>query len=152
METLSIPGLAGAGPVDEFRVAKDAKVGYDSSEVNETSSDAGMSKQASEKGSKKKKGKSSGNSKMAQAETGADNQESVPSKSKKGQKKGKVSSGSQAADSKSGARKDEDSLGAISEEWVIQKITSLNPDFEEQGTWSMITLFSEYFSCLVIYS
>ncbi|XP_070043962.1 E3 UFM1-protein ligase 1 homolog isoform X2 [Nicotiana tomentosiformis] len=133
METLSIPGLAGAGPVDEFRVAKDAKVGYDSSEVNETSSDAGMSKQASEKGSKKKKGKSSGNSKMAQAETGADNQESVPSKSKKGQKKGKVSSGSQAADSKSGARKDEDSLGAISEEWVIQKITSLNPDFEEQG-------------------
>ncbi|XP_075093456.1 E3 UFM1-protein ligase 1 homolog [Nicotiana tabacum] len=133
METLSVPGLAGAGPVDEFRVTKDAKVGYDSSEVNETRSDAGISKQASEKGSKKKKGKSSGNSKMEQAETGVDNQESAPSKSKKGQKKGKVSSGSQAADSNSGARKNEDSLGVISEEWVIQKITSLNPDFEEQG-------------------
>ncbi|KAF3633355.1 E3 UFM1-protein ligase 1 -like protein [Capsicum annuum] len=135
METLNIPGLVGAGPVDEFRVAKDAKVGNDNStgEVNETSSDAGISKQTSEKGSKKKKGKSGGNTKMAQAETGADNQESAPSKSKKSQRKGKASSGSQTSDSKSGARKDEDSLGAISEEWVIQKITSLNPDFEEQG-------------------
>ncbi|KAJ8551797.1 hypothetical protein K7X08_028240 [Anisodus acutangulus] len=125
METLSIPGLTGAAPVDESRVAKDAKVVYDNStsEVNETSSDAG-------KGSKKKKGKSSGNTKMGQAETEADNQESAPSKSKKSQRKGKVSSGSQTSDSKSGARKDED---AISEEWVIQKITSLNPDFEELG-------------------
>ncbi|KAK4370416.1 hypothetical protein RND71_009891 [Anisodus tanguticus] len=102
METLNIPGLTGAAPVDESRVAKDAKVVHDNStsEVNETSSDAG-------KGSKKKKRKSSGNSKMAQAERGTDNQESAPS-----------------------ARKDED---AISEEWVIQKITSLNPDFEGQG-------------------
>ncbi|XP_059315182.1 E3 UFM1-protein ligase 1 homolog [Lycium ferocissimum] len=122
METLSIPGLVGAGPVDESR-------DNSTSEVNETSSDAGISKQASEKGSKKKKGKSSGNTKTAQAETGADYQESAPSKSKKSQRKGKVSSGSQTS---SGARKDEDSL-AISEEWVIQKITSLNPDFEEQG-------------------
>ncbi|KAK4709585.1 hypothetical protein R3W88_030510 [Solanum pinnatisectum] len=135
METVSIPGLVGSGPVDEFRVAKDAKVGYDNStiEVNETSSDASISKQASEKGSKKKKGKSGGNTKMAPAETGTDNQESAPSKSKKSQRKGKVSSGSQTSESKSGARKDEDSVGAISEEWVIQKITSLNPDFEEQG-------------------
>ncbi|XP_004251298.2 E3 UFM1-protein ligase 1 homolog [Solanum lycopersicum] len=135
METLTIPGLVGSGPVDEFRVAKDAKVGYDNStiEVNETSSDAGISKQASEKGSKKKKGKSGGNIKMAQAETGTDNQESAPSKSKKSQRKGKVSSGSQTSESKLGARNDEDSVGGISEEWVIQKITSLNPDFEEQG-------------------
>ncbi|KAK6776870.1 hypothetical protein RDI58_027871 [Solanum bulbocastanum] len=135
METLSIPGLVGSGPVDEFRVAKDAKVGYDNStiEVNETSSDAGINKQALEKGSKKKKGKSGGNTKMAQAETGTDNQESAPSKSKKSQRKSKVSSGSQTSESKSGARKDEDSVGAISEEWVIQKITSLNPDFEELG-------------------
>ncbi|CAN4119993.1 unnamed protein product [Withania somnifera] len=135
MDTLSIPGLAGSGPVDESRVAKDAKVGYanSASELNETSSDAGISKQASEKGSKKKKGKSGGNTKMAQAETGADYQEAAPSKSKKSQRKGKVSSGSQTSDSKSGARKDDDSLGAISEEWVIQKITSLNPDFDEQG-------------------
>lgn len=135
-ETLSIPGLVSSGPIDEFRVAKDSKVGYDNStsEINETSSDASISKQASEKGSKKKKGKSGGNTKMAQAETGADIQESAPSKSKKSQRKGKVSSGSQTSDSKSGARKDEDNVDAISEEWVIQKITSLNPDFEEQGT------------------
>ncbi|XP_015058881.1 E3 UFM1-protein ligase 1 homolog [Solanum pennellii] len=135
METLTIPGLVGSGPVDEFRVAKDAKVGYDNStiEVNETSSDAGISKQASEKGSKKKKGKSGGNIKMAQAETGTDNQESAPSKSKKSQRKGKVSSGSQTSESKSGVRNDEDSVGGISEDWVIQKIISLNPDFEEQG-------------------
>ncbi|XP_059660679.1 E3 UFM1-protein ligase 1 homolog [Cornus florida] len=107
-------------------------------ESNETATESGTNKQASEKGSKKKKGKSSVNTKSGTAETSPDNQEPIPTKSKKNQRKGKDASSSQVVDSKSGAKKEsikmkEDTLSIPSEEWLIQKITMLVPDFEEQG-------------------
>ena len=57
-------------------------------------------------------------------------------KSKRGQKRGKDTS-SQTSDSKTGSRKEllkmkEDNPGP-SEEWIMQKITALVSDFEEQG-------------------
>ncbi|VFQ76718.1 unnamed protein product [Cuscuta campestris] len=100
-------------------------------EFSETSNNGGSNKLVLEKGSKKKKGKSAGNSRSGVAEAGLD-MDSAPSKSKKNQKKGKGSSTSQEASSKPNANKEDDPSYLISEEWITQNIVSLNPDFEEQ--------------------
>ncbi|XLS61755.1 hypothetical protein HN51_015983 [Arachis hypogaea] len=71
------------------------------------------------------------------SESDPDNQEQASTKSKKTQRKSKDTS-SQTSDSKSGSRKElvkmkDDNLSSPSEEWIVQKITTLFPEFEEQG-------------------
>ncbi|KAH7560925.1 hypothetical protein ACOSQ2_016840 [Xanthoceras sorbifolium] len=140
MEAFSLSGSSDSIPSVDLLLVKEAKVGHDSSrstESNETGSESAH-KNAMEKGSKKKKGKSAGNAKSAAAESAADDQEYIPIKSKKNQRRGKDTSSHQISDSKPGAKKDsakgqEDNLKVPSEEWVMQKIMMLNPDFEEQG-------------------
>ncbi|XP_061354070.1 E3 UFM1-protein ligase 1 homolog isoform X2 [Gastrolobium bilobum] len=139
LETLGFSGSSGTTISGDLQVAGEAKVGYDSSrfnESNEMASDGGASRHA-DKGSKKKKGKGTGNAVANLSESGPDNQEQTSTKSKKSQKRGKDTS-SQTADSKSGCRKEslkmkEDNLSTPSEEWIMQKISTLIPDFEEQG-------------------
>ncbi|GAV71409.1 DUF2042 domain-containing protein [Cephalotus follicularis] len=145
MEAFSISGSSGIIMSDDLHLIED-KVTHDSSrstESNETASESGNSKITSEKGSKKKKGKSSG-LKAGVAESGPDNEEYVLSKSKKSQKKGKDASSSQVSNPKSGSKKDakmpEDNLIVPTEKWLMQKIMILVPDFEEQGIDNMETI------------
>ncbi|KAI8014599.1 hypothetical protein LOK49_LG05G01170 [Camellia lanceoleosa] len=61
----------------------------------------------------------------------------IPAKLKKNQRKGKDTSSLQMLDAKSGAKKESDKKKeenlSLSEEWLIQKIILLVPEFEEQG-------------------
>ncbi|KAJ4725901.1 E3 UFM1-protein ligase 1 [Melia azedarach] len=139
VESFRLSGSSGIMPSDDSHLGKEAKIGHETgrfTESSETSSESGH-KNATEKGSKKKKGKSGGNAKSGASESGADEQEYIPPKSKKSQRRGKDTS-SQLSDSKPGAKKEgvkmqEENLKVPSEEWVIRKIMMLNPDFEEQG-------------------
>ncbi|CAK8568538.1 unnamed protein product [Lathyrus sativus] len=123
----------------DLPIANEVKAGYNSSRLSESSemaSDGGSNKHA-DKGPKKKKGKATGNALANQPESGANNQEHTSTKSKKSQRRGKDTS-SQTSDSKQGSRKEslkmkEDNLISPSEEWVMEKITALIHDFEEQG-------------------
>ena len=71
-----------------------------------------------------------GNTKSYAAETDLDNQEVVPTKSTKNQRKGKESSASHISESK---RSKQSSVDVPSEDWIINKILTLVPEFEEQG-------------------
>lgn len=134
MESFNVSGSSGIVLSDDSHLVNIARVGNDSGRViesNETGNEPASSKQPIEKGPKKKKGKSA-------AESGSDNQEYVPTKSKKSQRKGKDSSSVPVSDSKPGAKKEsvkikEENLSVPSEEWVMHKIMTLVPDFEEQG-------------------
>ena len=149
METFSLSGFSGRGR-DDLHATKEAKTGNDLSsssslaESNETGNESGNNRQGFDKGSKKQKGKSVGNAKTVAAENISDNQEPVPSKSKKNQRKGKDTSSLQVLEAKSGNKKEldkmkEDSL-SLSEEWLIQKIILLIPEFEEQGPFNPIMI------------
>lgn len=139
LETLAVSRSLGTAKPGDLPIADEVKVGYDSSRLSESSemaSDGGSNKHA-DKGPKKKKGKATGNTLANQSESGPDNQEHTSTKSKKGQRRGKDTS-SQTSDSKAGSRKEslkmkEDNLSNPSEEWIMEKITALIPDFEEQG-------------------
>ncbi|KAJ1431948.1 E3 UFM1-protein ligase 1 [Sesbania bispinosa] len=139
LETLGVSGTSGTVIPGDLQVANEAKVGYDSSRLNESNemaSDGGANRNA-DKGSKKKKGKTTGNAVANLSESGPDNQEQTSTKSKKSQRRGKDAS-SQMSDSKPGSKKEslkkkEDNLSSPSEEWIRQKIRTLIPDFEEQG-------------------
>ena len=139
LEHVSVSGSSGIILSDDSQFVNAAKVGHDSNrsiESFDTGSETGNSKQAVEKGPKKRKGKSAGNA--GAPESVSDNQEYVPTKSKKNQRKGKDTSSLQVSDSKTGAKKEsvrakDDNLSIPSEEWVMQKILMLVPDFEEQG-------------------
>ncbi|CAJ1979395.1 unnamed protein product [Sphenostylis stenocarpa] len=138
LETLGVSVSAGYTMHGEVQVPSEAKVGHESSRLNESiemASDGGANRQA-DKGSRKKKGKATGNTVVNPSESGAENQEPTLSKSKRGQKRGKDTS-AQTSDSKMGSRKEsvkmkEENLSP-SEEWIMQKITALVSDFEEQG-------------------
>ena len=140
METFSVSGSSGVALSDDL---SDTKVGhdYDSSRFtvsNETVNEMGSSKPATEKGSKKKRGKSSGTAAASATESSVNAQENFTGKSKKSQRKGKDTSSLQVSDSKAAVKKEsvrikEDSNNIPSEEWVMQKISMLVPDFEEQG-------------------
>ncbi|TQD99201.1 hypothetical protein C1H46_015211 [Malus baccata] len=136
METFSVSVPSSTVVSDDLR---ETKIGHDTSrstESNETVSDISSNKQATEKGSKKKKGRGAGNMMTGPAESELDNQDSVPTKSKKNQRKGKNISSGQAAESKAAAKLvkiKEENLNVPSEDWVMNKITALVPDFEEQG-------------------
>ncbi|KAG2673615.1 hypothetical protein I3760_13G100100 [Carya illinoinensis] len=141
MESFSVSGSSGIVVSDDSHLVNIARVGNDSGrliESNETGNEPASSKQPIEKGPKKKKGKSSGNALAGAAESGSDKQEYVSTKSKKSQRKGKDSSSLPVSDLKPGAKKEsvkikEENLSVPSEEWVMQKIMTLVPDFEEQG-------------------
>jgi hypothetical protein len=143
LETLAISRSLGTVKPGDLPIATEVKAGYDSSRLSESSemaSDGGSNKHA-DKGSKKKKGKAAGNALANQSESGPDKQEHTSTKSKKNQRRGKDTS-SQTLDSKSGSRKEslkmkEDDLSSPSEEWIMEKITALIPDFEEQGMLQM---------------
>ena len=141
MKYFSVSKSSGILLSDDSQLVNTAKGGHDSSrsiETYETGSETGNSKQPAEKGPKKRKGKSAGNAIVGAPESVSDNQEYVPTKSKKNQRKGKDTSSLQVSDSKTGAKKEsvrtkEDNLSIPSEEWIMQKIMTLVPDFEEQG-------------------
>lgn len=135
METIPVSGSS-SGRRDQLHTSK-AKTG---SELNsspaesvDTASESGVNKQVADKGSRKKKGKSASNPKAGSTESSAD-QEPVSTKPKKNQRKGKDTTSTQTLDAKSGGKKDldkkEDTI-TLSEEWLIQKIISLVPEFEE---------------------
>ncbi|KAE8666675.1 E3 UFM1-protein ligase 1-like protein [Hibiscus syriacus] len=122
---------------DDLHMVKETKSGHDvskSSEPADTVTESGNRKRGSEKGSKKKKGKSSG-TKTVSTEGDSD-EDYKPTKSKKNQKKGKDTSSSQVSDSRKVAKKDSIKApeeNVPSEEWLMQKLAALLPDFEEQG-------------------
>ncbi|KAK9280318.1 hypothetical protein L1049_014006 [Liquidambar formosana] len=139
MDTFSFSGSSGTLVYDDLHLVKEAKVGHDSSKFtdsNEIGNESGNTKQSMEKGSRKKKGKS-GNTKIIATEAGPDNQESIPTKSKRNQRKGKDTSSLQVSESKTGDKKEldkmKDNFSVPSEGWVMQKIAVLVPEFEEQG-------------------
>ncbi|KAI7751445.1 hypothetical protein M8C21_001181 [Ambrosia artemisiifolia] len=122
-----------SGLTDVSHVTKVAKSGQETSgspDINDTSSESGSTKQAADKGSKKKKGKSNANTKTF--EDTSENQEPVSTKTKKNQRKGKGTSSSLGPDPKSNKTKEE-SPGIFSEEELCQRLTQLVPDFEDQG-------------------
>ncbi|KAJ4969881.1 hypothetical protein NE237_002980 [Protea cynaroides] len=140
METFCHSSLSGQGLSRDSFIVGEAKVANDSAhrtELSETGNESGGNKHAVEKGSKKKKGKATGNTKTGAAENDLDNQEKLPTKSKKNQRKSKDSGSLQVSDGKSGARKDSDRMeeenqNVPSEDWIMQKILMLVPEFEEQ--------------------
>ncbi|XP_057954864.1 E3 UFM1-protein ligase 1 homolog [Malania oleifera] len=149
METLNISGSPDNLLYDDMHLTMEAKVGHAASkfaESNETGNQSGGNKQASEKGSKRKKGKAVGNTKAGIAESDLDNQEPVHNKSKKNQRKAKDASSLQGSDSKTGAKKEldktkkGDSFSIPSDQWVTDKIMLLVPDFEEQGVDDLQTI------------
>ena len=152
METFSHSGSSTIVLSEDSHLVKEAKAGQDlskSSEPFETGSESGNRKRGTEKGSKKKKGKSSG-TKTVSTEGDSENEDYIYTKSKKNQKKGKDMSSSQVADSRKGAKKDSIKMqeeSVPSEEWLMQKLSILVPDFEEQGL-SPFTL-SFFFSLLL---
>lgn len=139
METLGASRSSGTKMSGGSQVANEAKVGQNlsrSDESNETAVDGGAIKQA-DRGSKKKKGKATGNAAASVSESASDIQEQTSTKSKRSQRRGKDTSSSQISDSKTGSRKEslktkQDNLGNPSEDWIMQKIVTLVPDFEEQ--------------------
>ncbi|KAL6195675.1 hypothetical protein ACLB2K_031293 [Fragaria x ananassa] len=139
METLIVSNSSGTVMSEDLQ---ETKVGHDTgrfTESNETTIDSSSNKQMMEKGSKKKKGRVTGNIGAGVAESDLDNQDSVPTKSKKNQRKGKNSSSAQVADSKASAKlvkSKEENLNIPSEDWMVNKIATLVPDFEEQEQWS----------------
>lgn len=86
LETLDVSRSAGTTMPGNVKVPNEAKVGRESSRLNESiemASDGGANRQA-DKGSKKKKGKATGNAVVNLSESGADNQEQTSTKSKRG--------------------------------------------------------------------
>ncbi|KAM6578728.1 hypothetical protein CsatB_030565 [Cannabis sativa] len=127
MESFSVSGSPGAVPSD---VLSDNKIGQDSSRItdsNEAVNETSSNKQTTEKGSKKKRGKSSGTAAASATENSVNVQGNLTSKSKKSQKKGKDTS-LQFSDSKASVKKEsskikEENNNIPSEEWVMQKIS-----------------------------
>ncbi|XP_015874238.3 E3 UFM1-protein ligase 1 homolog [Ziziphus jujuba] len=136
IETFSGSESSGIMLSDDFH---ETKVGHGRfAESNEIVSETGSSKQSVDKGSKKKKGKSSGSMAASATESGLDNQENFPMKSKKNQRKGKDNSSLQVLDSKASVKREpvktkEHNLKIPSEEWIMQKLTLLVPELADQG-------------------
>lgn len=145
IETFSGSESSGIMLSDDFH---ETKVGHGRfAESNEIVSETGSSKQSVDKGSKKKKGKSSGSMAASATESGLDNQENFPMKSKKNQRKGKDNSSLQVLDSKASVKREpvktkEHNLKIPSEEWIMQKLTLLVPELADQGLLVLILVLS----------
>ncbi|XP_077232923.1 E3 UFM1-protein ligase-like protein isoform X2 [Tasmannia lanceolata] len=132
---------SGQGLYVGSRLVNEPKVGHDLgqlSELNETVDDSSGGKHVSEKGSKKKRGKLTGSSNAGGVENSPDNPDNIPAKAKKNQRKLKDTGSSHVSDSKSGVKKDSDKLNEqnpsiLNEEWIMQKILMVVPDFGELG-------------------
>ncbi|KAF3544689.1 hypothetical protein DY000_02008214 [Brassica cretica] len=90
-----------------------------------------------DKGSKKKKGKSA-SMKTATVETVPDDEEEARPKSKRNQKKGRDSTSSQKLDAKAGGKKEsvkaqEGNNFTPPDGWVMKKIVDSVPEFEDEG-------------------
>lgn len=90
-----------------------------------------------DKGSKKKRGKSA-SMKTATVETVPDDEEEARPKSKRNQKKGRDSSSSQKLDAKAGGKKEsvkaqEGNNFIPPDGWVMKKIVDSVPEFEDEG-------------------
>ncbi|XP_031488290.1 E3 UFM1-protein ligase 1 homolog [Nymphaea colorata] len=88
-----------------------------------------------EKGSKKKKNKSTVSTKSGGSENNHETLSNLPTKNKKHQGKGRDSNTSQVSDTKPSTKKEsskfrDDELDSLSEEWMCQQILELFPDFE----------------------
>lgn len=129
METLGVSGSVAVKMFSDSQVVNEAKVGKDSTRSNEL--------EQVDRGSKKKKGKVTGSAAANLSDSAADIPVQASTKSKKSQRRGKDISSSQMSDSKIGSRKEslktkEENLSSPSDEWIMQKIMTLVPDFEEQ--------------------
>ncbi|XP_042431571.1 E3 UFM1-protein ligase 1 homolog isoform X1 [Zingiber officinale] len=120
--------------------ASSMKVGVSSDPNNESKErdDGGSKYNVTEKGGKKKKGKSTASGKTGATEDNLDSQENLPGKSKKNQRKNRDTGSLDVFDVKSVAKKGsskltEDSLNVPSEDWIKQKILLLAPDLGESG-------------------
>ncbi|MCL7032615.1 hypothetical protein MKW94_013471 [Papaver nudicaule] len=123
----------------QLHVVNEAKGRHESNtydQSNEVGDESSGVKPGSEKGSKKKRGKT-GNTKAAASESVPDISENLPTKSnKKNQRKNKEANVSQVSDKKSGGKSNkvkEDDLNIPDEDWIMEKILTLIPDFEGQG-------------------
>ncbi|PIN23947.1 hypothetical protein CDL12_03327 [Handroanthus impetiginosus] len=139
LENLNVTGLTASGSLDSSHRMKNARQEHDDSSIladpEDNDNQNCIGKSASERGSKKKIGKATGNAKAGTAESVPEFEEST-TKSKKKQKKGKVISAAGVSDSKLSAKKDAEKMenpSFLSEESLIQKILTLIPDLEEQG-------------------
>ncbi|KAG6583453.1 E3 UFM1-protein ligase 1-like protein, partial [Cucurbita argyrosperma subsp. sororia] len=138
METMNVPGSSTANfSGDSLSISK---VGNDpsmSAESIEPGNNSGKIGEIMEKKSKKKKGKSTGNTQTVAAEGVLDDQESS-TKSKKNQRKAKATTSVQVAETKAGGKKEsvktkESNINHPTEEWVIEKLKTLIPDLDEHG-------------------
>ncbi|MQM06836.1 hypothetical protein Taro_039665, partial [Colocasia esculenta] len=104
---------------------------------NEAGDDDVADKNISEKGSKRKKGKSTGSAKAVTTENDPASQEIFPTRSKKNQRRNKEIASTDVSGVKMGNRKAveklEENQNIPSEEWVLLKIMTLAPDLEEIG-------------------
>lgn len=144
--SISFSSPSGVG--DEKHLTKESKGGSAPSrlsEFSETTNESG-NRPSIEKGSRKKKGKSTGNTRSSAIESELVSQEPVPSKSKRNQKKGKDTSTSHISESK---RLKEDGVSVPSEDWIINNILTLVPEFEEQGLLNS-SLFSLYLVLFIV--
>uniref|UniRef100_A0A9I9DLF9 E3 UFM1-protein ligase 1 homolog n=1 Tax=Cucumis melo TaxID=3656 RepID=A0A9I9DLF9_CUCME len=138
METIIVPGSSTG--IFSGDSQSSSKLGIDpsmSTESIEMGNDSGKTGEIVEKKSKKKKGKSVGNTQSTTAEGALDDQESS-TKSKKNQRKTRGTSNVQVAETKTGGKKEsvktkESNINYPTEEWVIEKIKTLIPDLEEHG-------------------
>ncbi|XP_038894524.1 E3 UFM1-protein ligase 1 homolog isoform X1 [Benincasa hispida] len=138
METINVPGSStGISSVDSLSSSKFGNDPSMSAESIETGNDIGKTGEIVEKKSKKKKGKSFGNTQSIAADGALDDHE-TSMKSKKNQRKAKATSNVQVAETKAGGKKEsvkakENNINYPTEEWVIEKIKTLIPDLEEHG-------------------
>lgn len=138
METINVPGSStGISSGDSLSSSKLRNDPSMSAESIETGNGSGKTGEIVEKKSKRKKGKSTGNTQSTASESAVDDQE-PSTKSKKTQRKAKATSSVQVAETKAGGKKEsvktkENDINYPTEEWVMEKIKTLIPDLEEHG-------------------
>ena len=155
METINVPGSSiGTFSGDSLSSSKFQTDPSMFSESIEMGNNSGRTGEIMEKRSKKKKGKSTGNTQSTAAESALDDQE-PSTKSKKNQRKAKASSSVQVAETKAGGKKEsvktkENDIYYPTEEWVIEKIKTLIPDLEEHGC-KLVLSGIQYFIIICIH-
>ncbi|XP_068637633.1 E3 UFM1-protein ligase 1 homolog [Aristolochia californica] len=149
---------------DSSHSVNEAKVGADHvqlSTITETTDSKNGDKVPLEKGSKRKKGKSGGSYKAAPTEDSSVIQENLSTKSKKNLKKQKEASSLQVSDARSAGKKETDKVkdegtSLITEDWIIQKMLALFPDFEglggEEGTNSLVRALTTHLRPMLLNS
>ncbi|KAI4382356.1 hypothetical protein MLD38_008330 [Melastoma candidum] len=127
-----------------------------SSDLNEAVKESSSSGNIVEPGGRQKRGKATSTVKADMVDS-SENADYLPSRSKKNQKKSKDLSRLHASESKAGAKKEHKSAEELpsvpSKEWIVQKVLTLCPDFQEQdvdNTSELLDSFSNYFRPLLM--